>query len=61
MEFVVKNARPETLKTATLVVAVGEGGALDAAASAVDAATSGALSAPSSAATSPARPARPCC
>ena len=45
MEFVVKNARPETLKTATLVVAVGEGGALDAAASAVDAATSGALSA----------------
>lgn len=45
MQFLVKSARPETLKTATLVLAVGEGRKLGAAARAVDAASGGALSA----------------
>jgi len=46
MEFLVKSARPETLKTATLVLAVGEGrNKLGEAAKAVDAASGGALSA----------------
>ncbi|MCU1719527.1 leucyl aminopeptidase [Pseudomonas sp. 5P_3.1_Bac2] len=45
MEFIVKNARPETLKTATLVVPVGEGGALGASAKAIDSASAGAISA----------------
>ncbi|MEK1941752.1 MAG: leucyl aminopeptidase [Pseudomonas sp.] len=45
MEFVVKNARPEALKTATLVVAVGEGRALGAAAQVLDVASNGAISA----------------
>ncbi|MGH8353015.1 MAG: leucyl aminopeptidase [Pseudomonas sp.] len=46
MEFLVKSARPETLKTATLVVAVGEGrNKLGEAAKAVDAASGGAISA----------------
>ena len=40
MEFIVKNARPETLKTATLVVPVGEGGSLGVAAKAIDSASS---------------------
>ncbi|QEY61479.1 leucyl aminopeptidase [Metapseudomonas lalkuanensis] len=44
MEFLVKSARLETLKTATLVVAVGEGRKLGAAAQAVDAAAGGAIS-----------------
>ncbi|MDH4869550.1 leucyl aminopeptidase [Pseudomonas sp. BN515] len=43
MEFLVKSARLETLKTATLVVAVGEGRKLGAAAQAVDAAAGGAI------------------
>ncbi|MBM7059991.1 leucyl aminopeptidase [Pseudomonas sp. UL073] len=45
MEFLVKSARPETLKTATLVLAVGEGRKLGDLAKAVDAASSGAISA----------------
>ncbi|WP_137819556.1 leucyl aminopeptidase [Pseudomonas sp. 2FG] len=43
MEFVVKSARPESLKTATLVVAIGEGRKLGDAAKAVDSASGGAL------------------
>ncbi len=45
MEFLVKSVRPETLKTATLVLAVGEGRKLGASAKAVDDATGGAISA----------------
>ncbi|OLU23115.1 leucyl aminopeptidase [Pseudomonas sp. PA15(2017)] len=45
MEFIVKSARPETLKTATLVIPVGEGGKLGATAKAVDAASGGAIAA----------------
>ncbi|TBW10458.1 leucyl aminopeptidase [Azotobacter chroococcum] len=45
MQLVVKSASPQTLKTATLVVAVGEGRKLGATAKAVDQATDGALSA----------------
>ena len=45
MEFLVKSTRPETLKTATLVVAIGEGRKLGIAAKAVDLASNGALSA----------------
>ncbi|AYC31933.1 leucyl aminopeptidase [Pseudomonas cavernae] len=45
MEFLVKSARPETLKTATLVIAVGEGRKLGELAKAVDTISSGALSA----------------
>ncbi|WP_160285922.1 leucyl aminopeptidase [Pseudomonas knackmussii] len=44
MEFLVKSASPETLKTATLVVAVSEGRKLGNAAKAVDAASGGAIS-----------------
>ncbi|WP_371369437.1 leucyl aminopeptidase [Pseudomonas sp. QL9] len=43
MEFLVKSASPETLKTATLVVAVSEGRKLGNAAKAVDAASGGAI------------------
>ncbi|MCO6058381.1 leucyl aminopeptidase [Pseudomonas sp. MOB-449] len=43
MEFLVKSARLETLKTATLVVAVGEGRKLGDAAKALDAAAGGAI------------------
>lgn len=45
MQFVVKSASPENLKTATLVVAVGEGRKLGAAAKTLDATSGGALSA----------------
>ncbi|KAF1054139.1 MAG: Cytosol aminopeptidase [Stenotrophomonas maltophilia] len=45
MEFLVKSVNPETLKTATLVLAVGEGRKLGATAQAVDAASGGAISA----------------
>ncbi len=45
MELLVKSARPETLKTATLVVAVGEGRKLGDTAKAIDAACEGAISA----------------
>ncbi|WP_342244111.1 leucyl aminopeptidase [Pseudomonas sp. OTU5201] len=45
MEFLVKSARLETLKTATLVVAVGEGRKLGDAAKAIDAAADGAITA----------------
>ena len=45
MEFIVKSASPETLKTATLVVAIGEGRKLGAAAKLLDAASAGALTA----------------
>ncbi|HBP5359595.1 MULTISPECIES: leucyl aminopeptidase [Pseudomonas aeruginosa group] len=45
MEFLVKSVRPETLKTATLVLAVGEGRKLGASAKAVDDATGGAIGA----------------
>ena len=45
MEFLVKSASPETLKIATLVLAVGEHGYMDASAATVDTATGGALSA----------------
>ncbi len=45
MEFIVKSARPETLKTATLIIPVGEGCTLGATANAVDLASAGALSA----------------
>ncbi len=44
MEFVVKNARPDALKTATLVVAVGEDRALSGAAQILDVASNGAIS-----------------
>jgi len=44
MEFVVKNARPDALKTATLVVAIGEGRTLGAAAQVLDIASNGAIS-----------------
>ncbi|KAB0548500.1 leucyl aminopeptidase [Pseudomonas argentinensis] len=43
MDFIVKSARPETLKTATLVIPVGEGGLLGATAKAVDTASGGAI------------------
>ncbi|MBB4864638.1 leucyl aminopeptidase [Pseudomonas nitritireducens] len=43
MEFLVKSVGPETLKTATLVIAVGEGRKLGATAKAVDDATGGAI------------------
>ena len=43
MEFLVKSTRPETLKTATLVVALGEGRKLGEAAKAVDDASGGAI------------------
>ena len=45
MEFLVKSARPETLKTATLIIPVGEGGKLAATAKALDAASGGAIAA----------------
>ncbi|WP_426141073.1 leucyl aminopeptidase [Pseudomonas sp. DWP3-1-2] len=45
MELVVKSVSPETLKTATLVVAVGEGRTLGDAAKAIDALAGGAISA----------------
>ncbi|MBS7689736.1 leucyl aminopeptidase [Pseudomonas lalucatii] len=45
MEFLVKSARPETLKTATLVIAVGEGRKLGETAKAIDGASAGAISA----------------
>ncbi|HZX50423.1 MAG TPA: leucyl aminopeptidase [Pseudomonas sp.] len=45
MEFIVKSVRPETLKTATLVIPVGEGRKLGEIGKAVDAASAGALSA----------------
>ncbi|ARU89433.1 leucyl aminopeptidase [Pseudomonas sp. M30-35] len=45
MEFIVKSARPETLKTATLIIAVGEGRKLGEIAKSVDTASSGAISA----------------
>ena len=45
MEFLVKSTRPETLKTATLVVALGEGRKLGTAAKALDDASGGAISA----------------
>ena len=45
MEFLVKQTRPETLKTATLVLAIGEDQQLGEQARAVDAASEGALSA----------------
>ncbi|AGI25675.1 multifunctional aminopeptidase A [Pseudomonas sp. ATCC 13867] len=45
MEFLVKSVRPETLKTATLVIAVGEGRKLGATAKAVDDVTGGAIGA----------------
>ncbi|MFI8479776.1 leucyl aminopeptidase [Pseudomonas sp. NPDC078700] len=45
MEFIVKSARPETLKTATLVIAVGEGRKLGEIAKSIDTASSGAISA----------------
>ncbi|MCG4451840.1 leucyl aminopeptidase [Pseudomonas sp. MMS21-TM103] len=45
MEFIVKSARPETLKTATLVIAIGEGHKLGETAKAIDNASAGAISA----------------
>ena len=45
MEFIVKSARPETLKTATLVIPVGEGKKLGETAKAIDTASAGAISA----------------
>jgi leucyl aminopeptidase len=45
MELVVKSVSPETLKTATLVVAIGEGRALSDAAKSLDALSGGAISA----------------
>ncbi|MEL7939167.1 MULTISPECIES: leucyl aminopeptidase [Pseudomonas] len=45
MEFLVKSVSPQTLKTATLVLAVGEGRKLGTAAQAVDAASGGAIAA----------------
>jgi len=44
MEFIVKSARPETLKTATLVIPVGEGRTLGETATAIDTACAGAIS-----------------
>ena len=43
MELVVKSVNPETLKTATLVVAVGEGRKLGAAATQIDALSGGTM------------------
>jgi leucyl aminopeptidase len=45
MEFIVKSARPETLKTATLVIPVGEGRTLGETATTIDTACAGAISA----------------
>ncbi|HWV08964.1 MAG TPA: leucyl aminopeptidase [Pseudomonas sp.] len=45
MEFIVKSVRPETLKTATLVIPVGEGRKLGETAKAIDTASTGAISA----------------
>ncbi|MGE8498298.1 MAG: leucyl aminopeptidase [Pseudomonas sp.] len=45
MEFIVKSVRPETLKTATLVIPVGEGRKLGETAKSIDAASAGAISA----------------
>ena len=45
MEFIVKSARPETLKTATLVIPVAEGKKLGETAKALDTASAGAISA----------------
>ena len=45
MDFIVKSARPETLKTATLVIPVGEGRTLGETAQQVDSASGGAISA----------------
>ncbi|TIH09584.1 leucyl aminopeptidase [Pseudomonas leptonychotis] len=45
MDFIVKSARPETLKTATLVIPVGEGRTLGETATAIDTACAGAISA----------------
>ena len=45
MELVVKSVSPETLKTATLVVAIGEGRKLGAAAKQLDELSGGAISA----------------
>ncbi len=45
MEFLVKSARPETLRTATLVIAIGEDHQLGGLAQAVDAASGGAIEA----------------
>ncbi|WP_405118802.1 leucyl aminopeptidase [Pseudomonas leptonychotis] len=45
MDFIVKSARPETLKTATLVIPVGEGRTLGETATAIDSACAGAISA----------------
>ncbi|MDN5596428.1 MAG: hypothetical protein L0G75_06200, partial [Pseudomonas sp.] len=45
MELVVKSVSPETLKTATLVVAVGEGRTLGVAAKQLDELSGGAISA----------------
>lgn len=45
MDFIVKNARPETLKTATLALSMGEGGILGEAGQAIDDATGGFLTA----------------
>ncbi|MEX6501275.1 leucyl aminopeptidase [Pseudomonas zhanjiangensis] len=43
MEFLVKSVRPETLKTATLVIAIGEGRKLGETAKAIDEASGGAI------------------
>ena len=45
MDFIVKSARPETLKTATLVIPVGEGHTLGETAQQIDSASGGAISA----------------
>ncbi|MGE8362644.1 leucyl aminopeptidase [Pseudomonas sp.] len=45
MEFIVKSVRPETLKTATLVIPVGEGRKLGETAKSIDTASTGAISA----------------
>ncbi|MGV8844602.1 MAG: leucyl aminopeptidase [Pseudomonas sp.] len=45
MQFIVKSVSPQTLKTATLVLAIGEGRSLDAAAKSIDAVSAGAISA----------------
>lgn len=45
MDFIVKSARPETLKTATLVIPVGEGRTLGETAQQIDSASGGAISA----------------
>uniref|UniRef100_UPI0030ED8402 leucyl aminopeptidase n=1 Tax=Pseudomonas guineae TaxID=425504 RepID=UPI0030ED8402 len=44
MEFIVKSTRPETLKTATLVIPIGEGRTLGEIATAIDTASTGAIS-----------------